>query len=67
MKEVKLNIELIQVLLNYLGTKPSNEAGDFFSSIKSVTEKQLKEYQNKEDAEKLEKAIEEKLKAEKKD
>jgi hypothetical protein len=61
MKEVKLSTELVQVLLNYLSTKPSGETGDFYCTIKQITETQLKEFNEAETAKQMEEAIKARL------
>lgn len=57
MIDITLRSDLVNALLHYLSTKPSGETGDLYSTIKALSERQIKEHEDKQAQEKMEAEI----------
>lgn len=53
MEEVKVKIELVEAVLNYMGSKPTNETGEIFTALKQTALQQRQEFANNEAKEKM--------------
>jgi len=46
MNEVLIKVELVEQVLNYLGSKPTNETGELFTELKKMALQQRQEFIN---------------------